>query len=82
MPSPQAAGTAPKEDVTAELGEADLLDDEAAAGVEVADADMSDADDAAEEDGVTPQKRKTPPGDVVRCEQVHGPSSSMKYLVI
>lgn len=30
------------------------------------DADMADADDEAE-DGATPQKRKTPPGDVVCC---------------
>ena len=65
----QAAGAAPKEGMTAELDKAELEDDEGAAGVEVTDADMSDADDAAEEDGVTPQKRKTPPGDAVRCQQ-------------
>lgn len=50
--------------MTAELDEAELADEEGAAGVELAD-----ADDAAEEDGVTPQKRKMPPGDVVRCQQ-------------
>lgn len=69
MPLPQVAGATPKEGMTAELEEAELADDEGAAGVALADADMSDADDAAEEDGVTPQKRKTPPGDVVRCQQ-------------
>lgn len=36
------------------------------AGAEVADADMADAGDEAE-DGVTPQKRKTAPQDVVSC---------------
>ena len=40
---------------------------------EVADADMADAADEAE-DGVTPQKRKTSPQDVV--------SSSLKYPVM
>ena len=35
-------------------------------GAEAADADMADAGDEAE-DGVTPQKRKTAPQDVVSC---------------
>ena len=41
----------------------------ASSGAEMADdADMADADDEAE-DNATPQKRKTPPGDVVCCSE-------------